>query len=88
LLAWQESIQRYDGKVLYVYITARREVRKQRCRGDGRWFPNVSQDKKLIKAFDLVFRDIALDKMVFDTSDVPPRRIGEIGADKILKKLR
>jgi len=88
LSLWQESITRYNGNILYVYMIARKEVRKKRCKAEGRWHPNASQDKLLYKVFDLVFRCIEFEKILVDSSDIAQECIGPVVAKKIIKRLR
>ncbi|MGW8177332.1 MAG: hypothetical protein ACWGQW_00825 [bacterium] len=80
---WQTIMRAGSGIVLYVNVTARREVRRQRCDSDGRWKPNAEQEKQLEKWFAHVFRDVALPKVTFDTSDIEPHKIGEAGVKRI-----
>lgn len=87
-MEWQERLEDYPGQVLYVHTSARRDIRKQRCKKDKRHILSVDQEKKLEKWFDQVFKSIVFDKMVLDTSDMPVGEIGKIGVGKIHRRLR
>lgn len=83
LSVWERLISGAPGSVLYVYMKARPEVRKQRCK--ARWQPTKDQTGKLEKWFNLVFRSIDIDKIVVDTSDSPSP---EAGVKRIVNQLR
>ncbi len=76
---WQSIIiKRVD--VLYVNMTARRNVRKARCK--GRWYPTKGVDAELEKWFTRVFGNVTSPKITLDTSDAPSPKDG---ATRILK---
>jgi hypothetical protein len=87
LVEWQDILSTVEGKILYVNVTCSRGVRRHRCDSENRWRPTILQEKMLEKWFAHVFRDIWLPKMVFDTSDIEPSRIGEVGFSRVLKQL-